>query len=345
MSSGSTVVVAPTLTTMDVSIERGDSAPEVLRVEVLQTRPGLVRDVEAGIYAGASSSSSQPEGRSLFVFFTGNPGLSAFYIDFAKILATSNPTLDVIVIGFAGHGLCELNSPLRQYPLPDQIAVTQALVHRLVIDAPRKYANYYTGGHSIGSFVAFKMLLAFPTAFRRGFLLTPTICDMAKTPNGKLNGPLIRSNALTRIASSTAGFVGHVVPESLAHCAVGIAHPGLSRTSSKVITHLTRKNALKNVLYLARTELEIVDQLDAEGLNSVADKLVIVFSKSDKWVPPETMTKICDALGVEPSASVDPKGTFPQCVLVPDVEYPHAWCLRHSGVTAEEYVLPFIGTH
>ena len=329
------MVVAPTITTLDVAVDLGAVSGATVRVEVLQSRPGLLSDISVGL-ANASKV------RSLMVFFTGNPGLSAFYYDFIKCLATSNSELDVLVVGYAGHGICELNSPLQQFNLRHQLSVANQVVQRFVIDNPCKYLSYYTGGHSIGSYVALKMVTLYPTSFERAFLLTPTICDMAKSPNGKMNGPLVRSDALSVMAASVISFAGSILPESVTQCVIGMSQPGATPTCKKVISQLSRQNALKNVLYLARTEFDIVDELDSIGMKAVAEKLVVVFSKSDKWVPQSTMDNICNALGVTTINNVQPDGPFPQCVLVPDSNYPHAWCINHSKVTATDYVLPYI---
>lgn len=329
------MVVAPTLTTLDVAVDMGAVAGVAVRVEVLQSRPGLLADISLGL---ANTSKV----RSLMVFFTGNPGLCAFYCDFIRCLATSNSELDVLVVGYAGHGICELNSPLQQFHLRDQLAVANQVTQRFVVDNQCQYLSYYTGGHSIGSYVALRMVTLYPTSFERAFLLTPTICDMAKSPNGKMNGPLVRSDALSVMAASTIGFAGSVFPESVTQCVIGVSQPGATTTCKKIISQLSRQNALKNVLFLARTEFDMVDELDTIGMKAVAEKLVIVFSKSDKWVPQSTMDKITNALGVSTIPTVQPDAPFPQCVVVPDPNYPHAWCINHSKVTAEDYVLPYI---
>jgi len=329
------MVVAPTITTLDAVVDLGAVAGTTVRVEVLQSRPGLIADISLGL-ANASKA------RSLMVFFTGNPGLSAFYCDFTRCLATSNSDLDVLVVGYAGHGVCELNSPLQQFHLRDQLAVANQVMKRFVVNNPCMYLSYYTGGHSIGSYVALRMVTLYPSSFERAFLLTPTICDMAKSPNGKMNGPLVRSDVLSIMAATTIGFAASLLPDSVTHCAIGISQPGATTTCKKIISQLSRQNALKNVLYLARTEFDMVDELDSIGMKAVAEKLVIVFSKSDRWVPPATMDSICNALGVTTNSAVQPDGPFPQCVLVPDSNYPHAWCINHSKVTAEDYVLPYI---
>lgn len=166
-----------------------------------------------------TTSSSSPPGRllgsthrpdHLLVLHPGNPGVVFFYETFVTELqrrVQPPNSLAVAVVGFAGQSLtCDRNGRT-VFELQEQIDVATDVVEMLLehrrrlskVDVddnagasrgvPRAGGlwgkSVRLSGHSIGAFIAMHVMARLGEEIAQTFMLTPTICNMAQSPNGR----------------------------------------------------------------------------------------------------------------------------------------------------------------
>lgn len=289
-------------------------------VEVLESRAGLLPELESG------SFSTKPA-RNLLIFFPGNPGIVYFYQEFAALLAQGG--VDVVVVGFAGHSLHELNDG-RHYVLQDQLELAHNFCERIL--KPRvvsRYTSCNVGGHSIGAFVALHICARFEEV-AKAFLLTPTICNMKSSPNGAKNGKFLKP-WLIRGVCSTVLPLFEWMPQGIKNAAVRHAQEHLNDSHQWIATKMGRPGMIRNLLFLARSEFEQVATLDAELLRAHQHRLVMYFVKKDGWVPLEDVGLIKTHTPLAHAHIVEE-----------DERVAHAWCLHDNEAVVQASILPYL---
>lgn len=300
-------------------------------VEVLESTAGLLPRCTSATppapYPAAAASSS----RHLLLLFPGNPGIVHYYKEFVSCLDVKN--VDVLVMGFAGHSLHELNNG-KFFELQHQIELADRFCRTvLTAHVKRTYRSCNVGGHSIGGYVALHMLNRFPKLIDRGFLLTPTICNMRQSPNGSSKDALLKA-PLIRAVCATAVPLMHMLPTCVKRYVINHTQKNMNDHGRWVSEQLTRPNVTRNILMLARSEFEEVATLDVSMVQSVQDRLVMYFVKQDGWVP---MSDV-DAIRVAAPLTAG-------FVIEDDENVAHAWCLQHSEAVVRNGIVPFLNCH
>jgi pimeloyl-ACP methyl ester carboxylesterase len=306
--------------------------------EVLETRKGLTHSLIDGSFR--RNVAGRRMIKDVLVFFPGNPGLVHFYDDFAANVGKRCPELAVLVVGFAGHTLEDMNGD-SVFDLQDQIELADAFLRQVVADenclggsrSPRAtpgvrrapadsvFRHVFVGGHSIGAFVALHMTARFPFV-ERGLLLTPTIMNMRDSPNGRshwmfLTQPFIgfASRVLTPVIAR--------LPHQLKKAVVHVIQPHMNARHHHVILEMPKPHLVRNVLSLARTEFAQLRDLDVSLLTSVQDRIWMYFVHGDGWVPLADMGRIHAAA---PHA---------ETILEADRDVMHAWCCHRAELVAQ----------
>lgn len=289
-------------------------------VDVLESRAGLLPELLSG-------AASPKVGRNLLIFFPGNPGVVNFYLEFVALLAAKS--VDVVVMGFAGHSLHELNAG-QYFTLQDQLELAHQFTGRVLNDRVNsRYTSCNVGGHSIGSFVALHMCARFEEV-SRAFLLTPTICNMKISPNGAKNGKFLRPWLIHTVCSTLLPLF-EMLPQRAKNAAVQLAQNELDGQQRWIATKMGRPSMIRNLLFLARSEFEQVATLDVELLSAHQERLVMYFVKQDGWVPLHDVDLIKKHAPIAHSL-----------ILEGDEKVAHAWCLHHNAKVVEAAVLPFL---
>ncbi|GET89382.1 hypothetical protein, conserved [Leishmania tarentolae] len=293
-------------------------------VDVLQSSSNLLQYLlnEESSNEGRRPPSSH---RKLLVFFPGNPGVVQFYEPFCAFLETNK--MDVLVMGYAGHSLTELNEG-RVFSLADQVDVAESfLVTLLNKNTERKYnGNIYVAGHSIGGFVALQMVARY-SVIKKCFGLCPVISRMSDSPNGR-RFFYLRSAVVQWCLSLVAALLA-LLPYKL-RLLITTSEPKLSRALAETLARHFHRWCLTNCLYMAMTELRMLLQPDAVLLRSVQERLVFYYVRKDGWVPlsfAEEIRGVCPQLGAY--------------VVEDDAGVPHAWCLDHSETVARNAILKY----
>lgn len=179
----------------------------------------------------------------LVFFITGNPGLISYYHTFLSSLSTklcanrrSNDLL-YIIYGASLFGF-EVSAPQRQemlssrtpYSLKDQITLTYRRLQTLTkqIKGPVSVSLI---GHSVGTYIALEVLRmdrsmglgASKTAnITSLILLTPTIIDLALSPNGRKAAPLVKYVPyLPQVMQAVAKILSFSMPRGLLSWLIG----------------------------------------------------------------------------------------------------------------------------
>ncbi|KAK7201150.1 Alpha/beta hydrolase family (DUF2305) [Novymonas esmeraldas] len=292
-------------------------------VDVLQSSCNLLQYLTN---VGDANDGRRPPSshRRLLIFFTGNPGLVQFYETFCASLELSK--FDVLVMGYAGHSLTELNGG-RVFSLADQIDIADSLVGILVNkNTERKYnGSIYVGGHSIGGFVALQMVARYP-AIKKCFGLCPVLSHIRNSPNGRRLFYL--SSAVAQWCLAVAAALLGLLPYRLRLRAITMAESKLPRTLAETLAHHFHRWCVMNAFYMSMTEYEMLLHPDAALLRHVQERLVLYYVKEDGWAPlsyAEEVRQLCPRLGAY--------------VVEEDAAVPHAWCLAHSESVARNAVL------
>jgi pimeloyl-ACP methyl ester carboxylesterase len=289
-------------------------------IDVLESRAGLLPELLGG-------PASSTVGRNLIIFYPGNPGVVNFYLDFVALLAAK--AVDVIVMGFAGHSLHELNGG-QYFTLQDQLELAHQFTGR-VLSKPviSRYKSCNLGGHSIGSFVALHMCARFADV-SRAFMLTPTICNMKLSPNGTRNGKFLKPWLIHTVCSTVLPLF-EMMPQRVKIAAVQLAQNELDGQQRWITTKMGRPSMIRNLLFLARSEFEQVATLDVELLAAHQERLILYFVKHDGWVPLDDVDLIRQHA---PAAHA--------LIVEENEKVAHAWCLHFNANVVEAAVLPFL---
>lgn len=262
--------------------------------------------------------------RKLFVMFPGNPGIVQFYQDFCDVMATNK--FDVLVMGFAGHSLTDLNSG-RLFTLADQVDVADSFMTTLLnTNVERKYnGNIYVGGHSIGGFVALQMVARYPSV-KRYFGLCPVVSHIKDSPNG-LKAPFL-INPIAQFFLAVLAALLALLPYRLRLLLITRHEPKLTAAFSESLAHHFHRACLTNVFYMSMTEFQMLLHPDAPLLRRVQERLVFYYVKTDGWVPlnfAEEVHGLCPRLA--------------GFVIEEDEAVPHSWCLQYSETVVRNAIL------
>ncbi|KAG5501783.1 hypothetical protein JKF63_04052 [Porcisia hertigi] len=292
-------------------------------VDVLQSSPSLLQYLtnEENSNDGRRPPSSH---RRLLVFFPGNPGFVQFYEPLCAYLDTNR--FDVLVMGYAGHSLTELNGG-RVFSLAEQIDIADSFVAALLNrNAEVKYnSNVYVGGHSIGGFVALQMVARY-SSIKKCIGLCPVLSHIRESPNGRRL--FFLGNTLVQwVLSMLAALLG-LLPYAWRLFLITWWAPQLSLPLAEAFARHFHRWAVVNPLYMAMTEFRMLLQPDVPLLRRVQERLVLYYVKEDGWVPlsfAEAIRAVCPKLGAY--------------VIEEDPLVSHPWCLDQSEIVARNAIL------
>ncbi|KAF9311791.1 hypothetical protein BG003_007014 [Podila horticola] len=128
-----------------------------------------------------------PSTRTVLLMIPGNPGLIDYYTPFLQTVHdTCQGKIDIFGASHLGHSSGRhVTDPSRLFTLQEQVDSKIAIFDALTEKFP-KGTRFVLAGHSMGSWLALKVLKARPNhGIERVFELFPTIHKIADTPNGR----------------------------------------------------------------------------------------------------------------------------------------------------------------
>ncbi|KAG0245997.1 hypothetical protein BGX31_005061 [Mortierella sp. GBA43] len=221
---------------------------------------------------------------TILIMIPGNPGMVDYYIPFLQsVYDTCQQKIDI----FGGHSAgSHVVDPSRMFSLEEQVENKIAILDRLREIYPAG-TRFILAGHSMGSWLALRVLKARPNDIERVFALFPTIDKIADTPNGRklkhLFRPTVRAIVGGSVSVLRALFPDPEGLQSIVKMATGQGGD-MAKVTSQELLH---SSVVKNCLFLAGEEMVQIKIKDKELIEEHASKFVFYYGKTDEWSPIE----------------------------------------------------------
>ncbi|ORZ10739.1 hypothetical protein BCR42DRAFT_421916 [Absidia repens] len=227
--------------------------------------------------------------KTVLLFICGNPGLIEYYTDFLDSVhkqASVSTCLEIVGVSHLGHSIGPHTSPSSAnhlYSLQDQIDHKLACFDQLRKENPSD-TQYILVGHSMGSYVCAEVLKQRQQHnIIRLIALFPTLREIALTPNGVTMSRWVFGIPLP-IVSGVVG-LAQMVPNPIRHGITGLI-TGQKGSNLDVTAHgLLHGSIVKNVVHMARQEMEMIKELDDDFYATHVDKFIMYYSRNDSWAP------------------------------------------------------------
>ncbi|KAG0092325.1 hypothetical protein BGZ92_010202 [Podila epicladia] len=234
--------------------------------------------------------------RTVLLMIPGNPGLIDYYTPFLQTVHdTCQGKLDIFGASHLGHSSGpHVTDPSRLFTLQEQVDSKIAIFDALTEKFP-KGTRFVLAGHSMGSWLALKVLKARPNhGIEKVFELFPTIHKIADTPNGRNMKNLFKPSVRTMVGGvvSTLRFIFSAPPvlRSIVSLATGQDAEMAQVTSQKLL----HGHVVRNCLFLAGQEMEQITEMDTALIHEHSGKFVFYYGKTDEWSPIENFYEMQD---------------------------------------------------
>ncbi|KAI9275965.1 hypothetical protein BDA99DRAFT_431178 [Phascolomyces articulosus] len=226
--------------------------------------------------------------KKILLFIPGNPGLVEYYTDFLEEIHHNVP-FPLEIFGVSNLGM-NITTPAstkgttsgKLYSLQDQIDHKIACFDILCQENPD--TEFILMGHSIGAYISVEVLKKRHTQrITQVVTLFPTIREIGLSPNGVAFTKLFSYLPMS-LVSTSAGLLSYISSPLLERLVMLLT--GQTGPCAKVTAHqLLHGSVVKNCLFMAKTEMKQVRELDHDFYNAHAHKFVIYYSRNDKWAP------------------------------------------------------------
>ncbi|SAL99308.1 hypothetical protein [Absidia glauca] len=252
----------------------------------LRTVWNVANHATESLWWPAAAQKEQQRTKTVLLFVCGNPGLVEYYTDFLNAIyeQAANPYLEIVGVSHLGHSLGpHASGPQPLYGLQEQIDHKIACLDLLRSENPSD-TQYILMGHSMGSYVCAEVLKQRQQHnIIRLIALFPTLREIALTPNG-----VTLSRSLFRVPLPiVSGVVGlaSLIPGPIRQSLTGLI-TGQKGNGLKVTAHgLMHASVVKNVVHMARQEMELIKELDDDFYATHVDKFIMYYSRNDQWAP------------------------------------------------------------
>jgi pimeloyl-ACP methyl ester carboxylesterase len=265
--------------------------------------------------------------KSVLLFIPGNPGIIEYYDAFFRALQQHHPKLEIHAfnhIGFSSGGKSARRLPKHEIELDAQIAHAidrlDSLLTAYKNQASREQPHIFVAGHSVGAYIACKMLEARPHAIRRLYLLTPTLTEIAKSPQGQIMALCLRVPAFIRVVAAFVWLITSLVPQIFRKKIVA-RYTGFSDEAVRVTTDsVVQPINVYTALTLAASEMREIRGPDRAFWKEFAHHCSAYWVEKDHW----THLASRDQLLAE---------THMESYFCKRAN--HAFCVRHSELVAD----------
>ncbi|CAO3699892.1 unnamed protein product [Rhizopus stolonifer] len=228
------------------------------------------------------------ENKTILFFIPGNPGLVEYYTPFFQSIyeKLQYPHLGIIGVSHKGHSVNYHADTVRDktlYSLEDQIQHKVECLDTL-IEENGPETKFILIGHSIGAYISAEVLKKRPNhGIERVIALFPTLRDIGVTPNGIYISKLVNwvPTSAFGAAGSLISWMSPPLRQFLVQSFTKQSGPGLEVTAHQLL----HSSVLKNVITMARFEMDSVKELDHDFYNQHLEKFIIYYSENDQWAP------------------------------------------------------------
>ncbi|CCG82071.1 Putative uncharacterized protein [Taphrina deformans PYCC 5710] len=263
---------------------------------------------------------------AILFFIPGNPGITSYYTTFLTRLRASCPGLDIIASNHIGFDAGDIRKASDFIDLNAQIAhkvqLLDEISSNLTPDERHRKVPVFVAGHSVGGYMAIKVLEARPDIVDRVYFLFPTVNNIAASPQGVMATAALKIPGLITLATLFAWLLCTVVPRSFKYAAVrwftGFPEDAVRVTADEVLT----ATGVHTALTLARSEMAEIGAPDAAFWEKYATRCSAYWATTDRWVSDTHRTVLLGiAKGLENYT----------CKAAP-----HAFCIRHGDLVADQ---------
>uniref|UniRef100_A0AC35TKV5 Lipid droplet-associated hydrolase n=1 Tax=Rhabditophanes sp. KR3021 TaxID=114890 RepID=A0AC35TKV5_9BILA len=234
---------------------------------------------------------------SKWISVAGNPGSDHFYTKFGthllETLAVNHPKREYVFLAISHLNHVKSDSKDDASDSPSKFKLATQVNHKysFVRENLSKNNPIYVLGHSIGSYMAFNLMLTLKTnGYKTGLAvgLFPTIERMAETPNGRKLYSLLRFfDDYPLVAGCVTvwfDWMPATVKEYLIKKHFGSDRGVVPECVIESTVELFNSTVLSNIIHMARDELDVVNEYSFD-LEPIKDLVYIYYGKEDGWAP------------------------------------------------------------
>ncbi|XP_031211350.1 lipid droplet-associated hydrolase isoform X2 [Mastomys coucha] len=232
--------------------------------------------------------------KQLIFIIPGNPGLSPFYVPFAKALySLMKSRFPVWIISHAGFSVTPKNKKILTAPqessaqkIEDIYGLNGQIEHKIAFlraHVPKDVKLIFIG-HSVGSYIALHVMSRAPELpVVHTFLLFPTIERISESPNGKFATPFLCW--FRYMLYATSYLLLKPCPEIIKSFLVHKTLEQMNFKSELPLTDILQPFCLANAAYLGSQEMMRIVKRDDDIIKELLPKLTFYYGKTDGWCP------------------------------------------------------------
>ncbi|XP_014212970.1 lipid droplet-associated hydrolase [Copidosoma floridanum] len=231
--------------------------------------------------------------KDIVILITGNPGVPAFYKEFASQLQSMLPTdVPIWIIGHTGHAINPEDNVNHSYPdlktHSHLYNLNGNLEHK--VQFVRKYspadARIHLIGHSIGAWFVLNLLKNndIEKKVSKCYLLFPTLERLAETVNGKfLINFALRISFILVFLSWIFTLFPYFLQASLIRI-FGFFY-GIPSKLDDAILQLVSPLPVQSAFFLGENEMHQIKNRNDSTISQHKNKLYLYYGMMDGWVP------------------------------------------------------------
>lgn len=296
----------------------------------------------------------QTTNRALIYFICGNPGLIDFYADFFDFLrgllssSEGSTTYDIYgrnLLGFDDADHTPFGARNEPWDLEEQIeGMYDDVAARKTQDRP--YDFVILMGHSVGAYIAVEIFhrhmkqratRAPHLELQHGFLLFPTLTDIALSSSGKHMASLMRFTLFEANAHICAKAILSLIPENAIRWIVKNVMRFNAHAAAVVSGWLKSRDGVWQAIHLGKSELRTIcaekweDELwEVTERSATTPKFFMFYARQDHWVADHARDAFIEKRrehgerGGRTSIAVD-EGDIKHAFCVKESKFPEAW--------------------
>ncbi|KAI9500309.1 hypothetical protein BX070DRAFT_196021 [Coemansia spiralis] len=228
--------------------------------------------------------------RAVMLLIPGNPGLIDFYIDFCNALHTKFPQdLDIVGVSHLGHTRFSDNRgmvhrPRKVYGLDDQVANIVAVFDELHSVYKMDQPKMLLCGHSVGCYLAQKIVECRGERVDRVFSLFPAVDNIAEAPRGR-QLRLMFKPGIRQVVVGAVGVLRWLLPASAITKLASLSNSLGESNTRLVVDKMLHGACVNNVLKMAADEMQDIKAMNHELYSTLGGKFVMYYGVDDMWVP------------------------------------------------------------